>query len=157
MEEKRKSYLNHKKGFYVYAEKKQFKDLKSGIEYVTRYCGRVPISENRIINYDGENVTFSYNDHKDESYHEITMKATEFIMLLLRHLLPKQYKIIRYYGFYNKKHSFHDKMIMLIHETKRKIRKEFLKHQISVMRFAHRNPYNCPKCDTKMNFVLEVT
>ena len=52
-------------------------------------------------NYDGENVTFSYNDHKDESYHEITMKATEFIMLLLRHLLPKQYKIIRYYGFYN--------------------------------------------------------
>lgn len=156
-EEKRKSYLNHKKGFYVYAEKKQFKDLKSGIEYVTRYCGRVPISENRIINYDGENVTFSYNDHKDESYHEITMKATEFIMLLLRHLLPKQYKIIRYYGFYNKKHSFHDKMIMLIHETKRKIRKEFLKHQISVMRFAHRNPYNCPKCDTRMNFVLEVT
>lgn len=85
------------------------------------------------------------------------MKATEFIMLLLRHLLPKQYKIIRYYGFYNKKHSFHDKMIMLIHETKRKIRKEFLKHQISVMRFTHRNPYNCPKCDTRMNFVFEIT
>lgn len=104
------------------------KDLKFRIEYVTRYCGRVPISENRIINYDGENVTFYYNYHKDESYHEVTMKATEFIMLLLRHLLPKQYKIIRYYGFYNKKHTFHDKMIMLIHETKRKIRREFLTH-----------------------------
>ncbi|MGM9834765.1 MAG: transposase [Bacilli bacterium] len=154
---KRNIYLNHKKGFYVYAEKKQFKDLKSGIEYVTRYCGRVPISENRIINYDGKNVTFSYNDHKDESYHEITLKAVDFIMLLLRHLLPKQYKIIRYYGFYNKKHGFHDKMIMLIHETKRKIRRQFLKHEISVMKFALRNPYNCPKCDTRMTFVLEIT
>lgn len=48
-------------------------------------------------------------------------------MLLLLHLLPFQYKIIRYYSFYNKKHSFHDKMVMLIHETK-KIRKTFLKH-----------------------------
>lgn len=150
-------YLKYKKGFYVYAEKKHFKNLKSGIEYVTRYCGRVPISENRIINYDGKNVTFSYNDHKDKSYHEITIKATEFIMILLRHLLPKQYKIIRYYGFYNKKHSFHDKMIMLVHKTKRKIRKEFLKHELSVMKFTNRNPYNCPKCDTRMIFVLEVT
>ena len=79
------------------------------------------------------------------------------LLFLLKHLLPKQYKIIRYYGFYNKKHSFHDKMIMLIHETKRKIRKEFLKHQISVIRFTHRNPYNCPKCDTRMNFVFEIT
>ena len=43
-------YKKYQKGFYVYAEPKKFKDLKSGIEYVTRYCGRVPISENRIIN-----------------------------------------------------------------------------------------------------------
>ena len=154
---KRTLYLKYKKGFYVYAEKKKFKNLKSGIEYVTRYCGRVPISENRIINYDGENVTFSYNDHKDDSYHEITLSAKEFILTLLRHLLPKQYKIIRYYGFYSKKHSFHDKMVMLIHETKRKIRKDLLKHEISVWKFSNRNPYNCPRCETRMYFVCEIT
>ena len=45
------------KGFYVYAEKK-FKNLKDSVEYVTRYCGRPAISENRILKYDGENVTF---------------------------------------------------------------------------------------------------
>lgn len=33
------SYLNHPNGFYVYAEKKEFKSLKDGIEYVCRYCG----------------------------------------------------------------------------------------------------------------------
>lgn len=45
-------YSNYSNGFYVYAEPKKFKDFKSGVEYVTRYCGRVPISENRIVNYD---------------------------------------------------------------------------------------------------------
>lgn len=63
------------KWFYVYAEKKIFKNIKSCIEYVTRYCGRVPISENRIINYDGNNVTFCYNAHENESYHEENVTA----------------------------------------------------------------------------------
>lgn len=154
---KRKIFLAHPNGFYVYAEPKKFKTLKSGIEYVTRYCGRVPISENRIINYDGTNVTFCYNDHKDNSYHEITIPATEFIMMILRHLIPSQYKIIRYYGFYRKKHSIHDKMIMLIDKTKRKFRKELLKHELSITKSFNRNPYDCPKCNTRMKFVFEIT
>lgn len=156
-EEKRKSYLKHKKGFYVYAEKKEFKSLKDGIEYVTRYCGRVPISENRIVNYDGKNVTFSYNDHKDNKYKEITVTAEEFIFMLLRHIIPTQFKIIRYYGFYRKKHTLHDKMVMLIQEFKRKVRKELLKYELSVLRYFNRNPYNCPKCDKRMNFAFEIT
>ena len=53
----RKNYFDHKNGFYVYAEKKKFKSLKEGIEYVTRYCGRCAISENRIIKYEN-NMTF---------------------------------------------------------------------------------------------------
>ena len=86
--EKADSYKNHPNGFYVYAEKKEFKSLKDGIEYVTRYCGRVPISENRIVNYDGENVTFCYNDHKDGKYYEKTVPAEVFIMTLIKHLVP---------------------------------------------------------------------
>lgn len=149
-----KKYIN---GFYVYAEPKKFKNLKDGIEYVTRYCGRVPISENRIINYDGSNVTFCYNDHYDDSYHEITISAEDFILIILRHLIPSQFKIIRYNGFYRKKHKLHDKMFMLIPEIKKHIRRTFLKYELSVLKSFNRNPYNCPKCDVKLNFVLEVT
>ena len=76
-------YKKYDKGFYVYAEKKKFKSLKDGIEYVTRYCKRAPISKNRIINYDGKKVTFSYNGHKDNSYHEVTVSADQFILLIL--------------------------------------------------------------------------
>jgi hypothetical protein len=103
---KNEQYLKHKNGYYVYAEDKNYKDFKSGIEYVTRYCGRPSISENRIISYDGENVTFCYNDHKDAEYKEITLTAKEFIMTLLRHLIPYNFRTIRYYGFYRKKMNF---------------------------------------------------
>lgn len=152
--EKDSLYKSYKNGFYVYAEKKNFKDIKSGVEYVTRYCGRVPISENRIKNYDGTNVTFSFTDHKDNKYHEITLSASEFIIILIRHLLPPQFKIIRYYGFYRKKHAIHNKMIPLIKPHVKSFRKSLLKHRSSILLSFNRDPYNCPKCDTKMEFVL---
>ena len=151
---KHQLFINYPNGFYVYAEPKKFKDLKSGVEYVTRYCGRVPISENRIVNYDGHNVTFSYIGHNDNKYHEVSVCASQFILILLRHLLPSQFKIIRYYGFYRKKHSLHSKMIPLIKKHCRNFRKQLLKHQPSISLAFNRDPYNCPKCNTKMNFVL---
>ena len=143
-------YSVYKKGFYVYAEPKKFKDLKSGIEYLTRYCGRSPISENRIINYDGVNVTFSYTDHKDNSYHEITVTASDFIFMILRHLIPEQFKIIRYYGFYRKKVAIHPKMIPLIKEHARKFKTELTKYRNNLLLNFNRDPYDCPKCGTRL-------
>ena len=147
-------FANYKDGFFVYAESKKFKNLKSGIEYVTRYCGRVPISENRILNYDGENVTFSYIAHEDNSYNEVTVSADEFISLLARHIVPPQFKIIRYYGFYRKKHFIHNDTLLLIKKDFRKFRKSLLKYQASILLAFKRDPYFCPKCDTKMSFLL---
>lgn len=149
-EEMNHLYSIYKKGFYVYAEPKKFKSLKSGIEYLTRYCGRSPISENRIINYDGVNVTFSYTDHKDNSYHEITVTASEFIFMILKHLIPEQFKIIRYYGFYRKKVAIHPKMIPLIKEHARKFKTELTKYRNNLLLSFNRDPYDCPKCGTRL-------
>ena len=150
-------YNNHQKGLYVYAEKKNFPSLKDGIEYVSRYCGRPCISENRIISYDGNNVTFWYNAHEDESYHEVTVTAQEFINLILRHILPFQFKSIRSYGFYRKKLPFHDKINMLIKQQARKFRKELLRHELSILKSFNLSPYDCPRCSTRMNFMCVVT
>ena len=109
------------------------------------------------MNYDGTNVTFSYINHTDNQYLEITITASQFIMILLRHLLPSNFKIIRYYGFYRKKHSLHPKMIPLIKSHSRNFRKSLLKYQVSILLAFNRDPFNCPKCDTKMNFVLCIT
>lgn len=145
-------FSNFKKGFYVYAEPKKFKNLQSGIEYVTRYCGRVPISENRIVNYDGSIVTFSYIDHKDNSYHELSVNAFEFISMLLRHLLPSQFKIIRYYGFYRKKSPIHSKMVPLIKDHAKKFKNDLSKYRNSILLSFNRDPYDCPKCGKRLIF-----
>lgn len=156
-EDARKAYLNHPNGFYVYAEKKEFKSLKEGIEYVTRYCGRCPISENRIIKYENNNVTFCYNAHEDDSYHEVTVSAFEFIKMILRHIIPNNYKIIRYFGFYRKKPKLHNSINKLISEEKRNIRKKFLSYSMSIQKFFKRHPLYCPHCDVKMDCVAFVT
>lgn len=153
----RKSYLNHKNGFYVYAEKKKFKNLKSGIEYVCRYCGRMPISENRIKSYDGENVTFWYNAHEDEEYHEITVSAVDFLKMLIEHIIPKNFKTIRYYGFYRKKPKQHDQIKKLIDDVKKPFRKMLLKYEMSITKSFNRNPINCPHCGIRMNLFAFVT
>lgn len=145
-------FSNFKKGFYVYAEHKKFKNLHSSIEYVTRYCGRAPISENRIINYDGSIVTFSYIDHKDNSYHELSVNAFEFITMLLRHLLPSQFKIIRYYGFYRKKLAIHPKMVPLIKQHARKFKTDLTKYRNSILLSFNRDPYDCQKCGKRLIF-----
>ena len=153
---KSKMYKEHKKGFYVYAKKKKFKKLKHLIEYNARYCGRPAISENRILNYDGENVTFCYNDHNDNSYHEVTVTAFEFIAMLLRHIIPENFKTIRYYGFYRKKSPLHEQLIKMISNEVMKIRKSILNHKMCIMKFFKRNPYDCPKCGKFMEYFCEI-
>ena len=153
----RKNYFDHKKGFYVYAEKKKFKSLKDGIEYVTRYCGRCAISENRIIKYENNMVTFYYNAHEDDSYHEVTVSVFEFIKLILRHIIPENFKIIRYNGFYRKKTKNHTSINKLINDERRKARKELLSHRLSILRFFKKDPLYCPHCDVKMNYVVLIT
>ncbi len=105
-ETKNKMYLKYPNGFYVNNKLEddsyKFKPIEDLIRYVTRYCSRPVIAESRIINYDGENVTWYYSDHKNEQYHEVTDSAFSFISKILRHLLPSNFKSIRYFGFYNK-------------------------------------------------------
>lgn len=150
-------YKNHRNGFYVYAEPKKFKCLQDGVEYVARYCGRPCISENRILNYDGVNVTFSYNAHEDDSYHEVTVSACDFIKMILRHLIPYEFKTIRSYGFYRKKLPNHDKIKMLIKDSVKKFRNQILKHGLSILKSFNRSPLDCPRCNTTMNFLCVIT
>jgi len=154
---KNTQYEQHKNGLYVYAEKKKFKHLKDGIEYVARYCGRPCISENRIISYDGQNVTFSYIDHYDNVEKNKTVSALEFISLLLDHLIPYNFRTIRSYGFYHTKSKADNKIIKLISEEKHKLRRQFLKFEISILKSFNRNPLYCPHCDVKMYLLCLVT
>lgn len=158
---KNKMYLKYKNGFYVNNKLEddgyKFKSIKDLIKYVTRYCSRPVIAESRIINYDGENVTWYYSDHTNEQYHEVTESAFSFITKILRHLLPSNYKSIRYYGFYNKSNTLCDKLITIVKKEKIPFMRSMLKWKNSILTSFNRIPIKCPKCGTLMKLCFNIT
>jgi hypothetical protein len=83
----------------VYA-KKPFAGPQQVLDYVGRYTHRVAISNNRILNIEGGQVTFRYKDYRDGSQQKtLPLSADEFIRRFLLHVLPEGFHRIRYYGF----------------------------------------------------------
>lgn len=158
---KNKMYLTYKNGFYVNNKLEddgyKFKSIQDLIRYVTRYCSRPVIAESRILNYDGENVTWFYSDHTHEQYHEVTESAFSFITKILRHLLPSNFKSIRYFGFYNKSNTLCDKLFTMISKEKIPFMRSLLKWHNSILVSFKRIPIKCPKCGHLMDLVFEVS
>lgn len=72
---------------------------------ITRYLGRPIIAASSIDQYDGEQVTFHYNRHEDNSLVTETIPALNFIKRLIIHIPKKHFKMVRYYGIYTKHHK----------------------------------------------------
>ncbi len=69
---------------------------------IGRYVKHPPIAESRITGYDGELVTFWYEDTKTKQKTTVTMDKFEFVHRLLGHVPEKNFKIVRYIGLYSK-------------------------------------------------------
>ncbi|HKL67651.1 MAG TPA: IS91 family transposase [Bacteroidales bacterium] len=88
------------KQWVVYA-KKTGDSSDRVIEYLARYTNRVAITNQRIKNYDGKNVTFRYKNHKTGIFdREMTLEAGEFIRRFLQHILPERFYKVRYMGIF---------------------------------------------------------
>ncbi|MGF6673496.1 hypothetical protein OKW44_001348 [Paraburkholderia sp. WSM4174] len=82
----------------VYA-KPPFGDARHVLDYLGRYTHRVAISNNRLMRFDGDDVTFLWKDYKHGATHKtMTLTADEFIRCFLLHVLPDGFKHIRSYG-----------------------------------------------------------
>ena len=66
--------------------------------YIGRYAKRPAIAESRIKEYDGETVTFEYQDKKAGVFTRVRLKVLEFIGLLVRHIPEKGFRMIRRVG-----------------------------------------------------------
>ncbi len=80
-------FVSYRKGFYVHAELR-VEDGQGISRYIGRYIRHPAIADARILAYDGEHVTFFYEDH--EGYrHEQTWPVLAFIHGVVRHIPPK--------------------------------------------------------------------
>src|SRR3954453_3168322 len=84
----------------VYA-KPPFGGANQVLEYLGRYTHRVALSNDRLLNVEGEQVTFQYKDYRSQDRHKsrsMTVTAEEFIRRFLLHAIPSGFQRIRHYG-----------------------------------------------------------
>lgn len=76
-------------------------NTRAVVRYLARYTSRIAMSNQRIKSVDaGERtVSFEYKDYRDgEQTKEMTLPGAVFLRRLSRHLVPRGFRRVRYYG-----------------------------------------------------------
>ena len=139
---KKHIYRTSKNGFYVHSPKVKAR-VKSTVRYVIRYSGKPAMAQSRIINYDGEYVTFWYDRHEDNQRVEETIHAYDFIKRLIIHIYDKYFNVVRYYGLYAKKHKFSDKFIYMFKPHVAKFKKQLKNWRCRIELYFQHDPLIC--------------
>jgi Putative transposase/Transposase zinc-binding domain len=91
----------------VYA-KQPFAGPQQVLDYVGRYTHRVAISNNRLLDIEGDQVQFKWKDYRNgDQIKTMALSATEFIRRFLMHVMPNGFHRIRYYGFMGNRYRSH--------------------------------------------------
>ena len=137
-------FKRYKNGFYVHAEPK-VEDGQGISRYIGRYIRHPAIADTRILAYDGATVTFYYEDHQG-TRHEQTLPVLEFIHGVVRHIPPKHFKMVRYFGLYapRKAATVRDIMQQIGKRIGRVVCR--LDWRQRIQRDFDRDPLECPCC-----------
>ncbi len=92
-------FRQYPKGFIVNVMSR-YPSGRRAAAYCCRYTGRPPLSERRITQYDGQQVTLSYQDYRDGQEKTLTLPAVEFLLRVLQHVWPRYQRDVHYYGLY---------------------------------------------------------
>ena len=71
------------------------------LKYAGRYIRRGPLSERRILAYDGQRVTIGYTHQDKHDRATYTLDARDFILRFLSHVPEKGTHCVRVYGLYH--------------------------------------------------------
>jgi putative transposase/transposase-like zinc-binding protein len=139
-------FVAYRKGFYVYAEPR-VEDGQGISRYIGRYLRHPAIADARILAYDGEHVTFFYEDHEGQR-HEQTWPVLEFIHGLVRHIPPKHFKMVHYFGLYAPRKT--TQVQALLQHIGQMIGRavHHLHWRARIERNFGRDPLQCPRCGT---------
>lgn len=125
------------------------------LEYLSRYTHKIAISNNRIKEYAGEEVTFEYKDYKDKNENGIAKKKLmklseeEFIRRYLLHILPNGFRKLRYGGILasNKKKE----SLSIIKELFVKYTRQIDAWYLRIRKYVE---VLCPVCDEKLKIIF---
>ncbi len=137
-------YKQYRKGFYVHAEPR-VSNGEGVARYIGRYIRHPAIADTRIVGYDGERVTFYYKN-RDGTREERTVPLLEFIHGVVRHIPPKQFKMVRYFGLYAPRQA--DKVRSLLKQIGKMLGRVIrrLNWRSRIQGDFDRDPLKCPRC-----------
>jgi hypothetical protein len=92
-------YHTHPTGFIVNVMSRYSSGAKAAA-YCCRYTGRPPLSERRIVAYDGKHVSLCYKDYRDGQEKTLTLPAVTFLVRVLQHVWPRYQRDVHYHGLY---------------------------------------------------------
>lgn len=140
-------YQKYKKGFYVNSDKK-INNIFEIAKYIGRYLARPAIAEYRITNITDSTVTFWYQKPDSSKKIYLTLPMAQFIGRLLAHIPPENFKMIRRYGLYSRRHK-----------NKKPKKIKLFKDKISwaerIFKTFKINPLICPNCNSPL-ILLEI-
>jgi len=87
-------------GFNVRRIKNKIKK-KELLGYIARYLRHPPISNRRIVDYDGKRTKIICEDDNNNWY--VTLTVEEFIGGLIQHIPKKGFKVIRLFGIFSRR------------------------------------------------------
>ncbi len=76
-------------------------NTRAVVRYLARYTSRIAMSNQRIKRVDEQQrtVSFDYKDYRDEGKtKEMTMGGAAFLRCFARHLVPRSFRRVRYFG-----------------------------------------------------------
>ena len=147
---KNKLYLDYPDGFYVYAPECKFKTINGLLDYVCRYLSRPVMAESRIIDYDGQYITFWYQRHEDNIVVIEKLHAYEFIQKLIMHIPEPNFKYIRFYGAYQNSTIIKIDVAKLIDKAVIELKKNLNKWRKKIFMDFHFDALKCPNCHEEM-------
>ncbi len=156
-EEIDRCYKDYPNGLVAYIEKGQVPLRGKGLAYyLAKYVVSPPVSLKRIMEYDGKNVRYWYNDHTTGQRVEEQIDALTFIGRMVQHILPKGFQRIRYYGLHASCRT--SKIKEELKDLLKDNHKAFTgTYQVTGYRDRIKesfgvDPLLCPKCGNEMEF-----
>jgi hypothetical protein len=129
----------------VYA-KPSFGGAESVLRYLGRYTHRVAISNHRLLDFDGESVTFRWKDYAHgNKQKKMTLTAVEFLRRFVQHILPLGFVRIRYFGFLANR--WRSRLIPLCRQLQENVPPSLPSTQSAIKATA---TWLCPRCGSVM-------
>ena len=128
------------------------------VSYIVRYAKRPPLAEWRILDYSKDSdwdrhiVTFSYKERQQPEV-KWTVPVEKFISLLIQHIPPKHFRVVRYYGALatRTKPLFKRILSKLFRRMKEMVKFDRWRERITS--FTGKDPLRCPICQREMELV----